>query len=406
MNAPAVSGKLWNKVFIMTMLVSALSNISNSMLSPALPIYVESLGRGTDIAGTIVAVATFLSMFGRGLSGGWSDKISRKTIILASLFFSTVAFVLFCFADNLPMLYLAKCMQGVSSGIITTVLCTIAYDTLPPELLGSGIGLFSLAGSLAQCLAPSIGTALASRGMYTLLFLSSAVASAASFLVLMFIPVQLTPKALAWKQAKLDGTAVRRGFRIGDYICREALPAAVLLLMNGIIHSAIMNYLSICGISRGIDTIAIFFTINSIVLIFARPVCGKLSDHKSMSWLMVPGYLCMGLACLIVAISYSVVPILIAAVFYGLGFGAVMCGAQLLAIRSAGPERRSIANSTYFVGGDVGLALGAYVSGALAAAVGYGPMYGIIAACCGLTLVGWVLYAARNKQNKALHPEL
>ncbi len=393
---PQVTGKLWNKIFILTMLVSALSNISNGMLSPALPIYASALGYGTDVAGTIVAIATFLSMFGRGLSGGWSDRMSRKTILLASLGTSTVAFILFCFAKTIPLIVVAKILQGVSSGIIITVLCTIAYDTLPPELMGSGIGMFSLAGSLAQCIAPSIGTSLAKAGMYTQLFLASAVAAAASFVVLLTIPVQPTAKAKAWAEAKANGTAVKRGFHISDYICKPALPAAFLLLMNGIIHAAITNYLSICGLSRGIGSIAVCFTINSIVLIFSRPICGRLADKKPLSWLLIPGYVFMGIGCLLVAGAQNMIPVCIAAVFYGVGFGATMCAAQLAAIRSVGIERRGIANSTYFVGGDIGLTLGAYFAGALAASVGYTVMYYIIAGCCVFTLACYVVYSARK----------
>ncbi len=405
MGSGARTGKLWNRTFLFCMLISGLANMSNGMLSPALPIYVTALGRGTEIAGTIVAVATFLSMFGRGLSGGWSDKYSRKTIILVCLISTVAAFLLFCFADSIPLLVLAKCLQGVSSGIITTVLCTIAYDTLPPELLGSGIGMFALAGSLAQCIAPSIGTALAKRGMYTTLFASSAAAAAVSFLILLTIPVELTAKAKRWQEAKRNGTAQRRGFHISDYLCRPAFPAAFLLIMNGIIHAAISNFLAHCGLSRGIESIALFFTINSIVLIVARPLCGRISDRRHIGWLIIPGYIAMGAACLLIATAKNMVPIVIAAVLYGFGFGATMATSQLWAIRAAGPDQRSTANSTYYVGGDIGLALGAYVAGALAAAVNYTVMYAIIAAVCAFSMLWFIAYVLlRRKTARGMKP--
>ena len=404
---PARSGRLWNRVFVLCMLVSGLSALSNGMLAPALPIYVESLGRGTDIAGTIVAIATFLSMFGRGLSGGWSDKTSRKTIILVSLACSTGAYILFIFAKNMPMLLIAKCLQGVSNGIITTVLCTIAYDTLPPELMGSGIGMFALANSLAQCVSPALGTHFAKNGLYVPLFLLSAVASALSFLVLLTIPVPLTMKAQAWQEAKKNGTATRRGFHISDYICRSALPAGFMLLLSGIIHAAITNYLAHCGLSRGISSVAIFFTINSVVLVVSRPLCGQIADKKHIGWLIIPGYITMGVACLLVALAHSIVPVIISAVLYGFGFGATMSINQVWAIRSAGPEQRSTANSTFYVGGDVGLALGAYVAGALAAAVNYTIMYEIIAAVCVLSALCFIVYVIfKGKTDRGLTPEV
>ena len=388
---------IWNKNFILAMLVSALSGLSNSMLSPALPIYASSLGYGTDVAGTIVAIATFLCMFGRGLCGGWADKTSRKKILGGAFLASTVAFILFCFAKNFALLLLAKCIQGVSSGLIITVLSTVAYDAVPAALLGSGIGIYSLASSLAQCIAPSIGTALANAGQYSVLFLCSAAASLASFAVLLIVPIQPTAKALAYAEAKKNGTYQPTGFHISNYLCKEALPAAVLLLMNGVICAAVSNYLAICGLSRGITAVASFFTINSVVLIISRPLLGRLADQKPLSWLIIPGYIFMALGCFLIAIAQNMVPIAIAGVFYGVGFGAAMSAAQLAAIRSVDISRRGVANSTYYVGGDVGLTLGAYAAGALAASVGYTVMYEIIAASSILTLLGYFIYKARHR---------
>ncbi|MBR6425259.1 MAG: MFS transporter [Oscillospiraceae bacterium] len=382
MNEAPVTGKLWNRTMVLTILVSVLYGLSYAMLNPALPIYVESLGYGTDIVGTIVGVATFFAMIFRGLAGGWSDRLSRKTIILTAFLTSAAAFLLFCVARSLPLLYLARCLQGVSSGIVVTVLCTIAYDSLPPEMLGMGVAVYALSEALIQSIAPSIGTALAVRGHHILLFLLAAVSIGLAFVILLLIPVPLTAKAKAWQEAKKNGTADRRGFHLSDYLCRPALPAAFLLLMMGIIYAAVSNYLSICGVSRGISQVALFFTINAIVLMATRILWGRISDRKHLGWLLIPGFLFLGIACVLIAQARSITPIIIAAVFHGFGYSATMSGTQLWAIRSVGQDQRSTANSTYYVGGDLGLALGAYLSGALAAHVNYTAMYLVIAGIC------------------------
>ena len=389
--------KLWNRNFVLAMLVSGLSGFSGGMLAPALPIYAGTLGYGTSAAGSIVAVATFLSMFGRGLCGGWADRMSRKIILSISLLTAAGSFLLFCVAKNLPMLMLAQCLQGVATGITITVLSTVAYDALPPALLGSGIGIYSLASSLAQCIAPSAGTSLASSGRYTLLFLFAAATSLCSFLVLLTIPIRPTEKARAYAEAKKNGTREKHGFHISDYLCREALPAAGLLLVNGIVCSAVSNFLSICGLERGISAIAAFFTISSAVLIFSRPLLGRLADKKPLAFLIIPGYVLMAACCLLVAFAHTLAPVCIAGVLYGVGFGAAMSSAQLAAIRSVDTSRRGVANSTYYVGGDIGLTLGAYAAGALAAGVGYTVMYYIIAASSILTLILYLLYKARHR---------
>lgn len=398
-------GKLWNRTFLLCMLISGLNAFPGGMLSPALPIYLEHLGRGTEIAGTIVAIATFLSMFTRMIAGGWADKISRKTILLIAFLFETAAFFLFCVANSFPLLLASRCLFGVGTGIVVTVLCTIAFDTLPPELLGTGVGIFALAASAAYWVAPTIGTALAVQGRFLLLFLISAAVLILSIALLLTIPVELTAKAKLWQQARKNGTAERSRFRLSDYLCREALPSAFLLLMNGIIYAALVNFLSHCGVSRGITQVALFFTIESILLVVLQPVCGRLADRMHLGWIIIPGYLLMGIACVLVAFAQNMVPILIASVFYAAGYSATMATTQLWAIRSVELSQRSLANSTYYVGGDVGLALGAYAAGALAAVSGYTAMYLVIAGVCIFSLIWFAGYIlTRGKKSKGLSP--
>ena len=100
---------------------------------------------------------------------------------------------------------------------------------------------------------------------------------------------------------------------------------------------------------------------------------------------------------MLVALAQGMIPVCIAAVFYGLGFGAAQCAAQLAAIRSVDTSRRGVANSTYFVGGDLGLTLGAWAAGTLAAGVGYTVMYYIVSGCCVFTLACYLVFKARRR---------
>ena len=140
-------------------------------------------------------------MFTRTIAGGMADRISRKTILLIAFACETAAFLLFCIARSFPLLLAARCFYGVGTGIVVTILCTIAFDTLPPELLGTGVGIFALAASVAYWVAPTLGTALAVQGRFVLLFMICTAALIVSILLLMTIPVELTEKAKIWREA-------------------------------------------------------------------------------------------------------------------------------------------------------------------------------------------------------------
>lgn len=365
------------------------------MFHPALSIYGKSLGYGTDIIGGVVAVATFICMFGRLMVGGWSDRYSRKKIVMIALAFMVAAYCLFFVARTIPLMLIAKILQAVSHGMITTVLNTVALDTLPPDKMGAGIGYYSLAASLAQSFAPQIGTSLSNAGRFALLFGSSAVLTAMAMVILYLIDIPL-PK-------KKNIAGKKTVFSLKNYLCIAALPAAFMLLVNGITHASIANYLSICGLSRGIETIGTFFTINSIAMIITRPLCGRLADKKPLVWIMLPGYIFMIFAILLIAVAQDITLIIMAAVCYGIGFGATQASIQLWALRRAGPANRGIANSTFYVGGDLGLSLGAYLAGAVAAFAGYKPMY-LLMACISAAGISFFilfnLYESKKKRTK------
>lgn len=393
MQKNVTSGKLWNRNYILCMAISAIVMAAYSMFHPALSIYGETLGYGTDIIGGIVGIATFICMFGRMLVGGWSDRYSRKKIVMISLAFLLVGYLLFFFSSSIAVLLVAKIFQAVSQGMITTVLNTVALDTLPPDKMGAGIGYYSLASSLAQCFAPQIGTNLSHAGLFPLLFGSSAVLTVAAMAVLMLIDI---PKPVSAE--RVAGLKRRLSWR--DYICVPALPAACMLLFNGVTHASVSNYLSICGLSRGIEAVGIFFTINSIAMIITRPLCGKLADRKPLIWTMLPGYALMIIAFLLIASAGNIINIVVAAVLYGTGFGATQASIQLWALRRAGPESRGIANSTFYVGGDLGLSMGAYFAGSISAFAGYTPMY-LLMGCVSLcSITFFVLFNAFELRKK------
>lgn len=368
---------IWNKNYILCMAISTGAAFGHSMLNPSLPVYAAKLGMATDIIGTIMAFAMFVCMFGRGIIGGYSDRVNNKKLVRISLMILLSGYLCLIFAKSVPLLLLGKTLQAVGQGMTNTVLSTLAFASIPKEKLASGIGMFSLASSLAQCFAPNIGTELAYSGQFMLLFVIALTSTSVSILLLSFVDA---PPILA-----KAGNKAKSGFRLSEFICKPAVPAAIMLLFNGIIYSSISNYLSLYGLERDFSRIGIFFTINSITMLITRPLSGKICDSKPLGFIMFPAYLAQICTCLLVAYTGSMTWICVAAVCYGFGFGATQAAIQIMAIRSVSAEERGKANGTFYVGGDLGLSCGSFVAGSLAKNVGYTNMYtvmAVVALCC------------------------
>ncbi|ANU55684.1 MFS transporter [Acutalibacter muris] len=389
--------KLWNRNFVLAMLVSFIVAMANGMFNPVLPVYAEGFGIGTDLIGAIVAVATFFSMIARAVVGWLSDSKSKKRLVGISLICMMAAYALYLPAKGLWLIAAARIMQGIGHGALITVLSTLAIEYLPPERMGEGIGMYSLASSLAQCVAPVLGTYFAKLSQYRLAFILALVTIVGAFAALQLIkdaPVSLPVNAEEPVDSAQDGNPVMRFLK--KFIYKDALLGAMLLLFMGILHSAISNYLAIYGFKQNLTQIGLFFTVNSVVLILFRPVLGRFADKTHPSFLIIPGLILMGLVFVMLGNLTSPWQIYIGGALYGIGFGAVMSMSQMISVKSAPPEKRGVANGTYYVLGDIGLSLGAYVSGLLAKETGYGGMYLVMAGVTALTIVFYLVFSKKQ----------
>lgn len=73
---------------------------------------------------------------------GWIvDKIgSRQPSFLAGLILLSLATTLFAFGQSIPVLMLARCLQGMSAAVVWTTGFAMIQDTVGPGQLGQVIG--------------------------------------------------------------------------------------------------------------------------------------------------------------------------------------------------------------------------------------------------------------------------
>lgn len=394
---------LWNKNFILAMAVSFTVASAYGMFNPALPIYADGYGIGSDLIGIIVGIATFLSMFGRAIVGWLSDRKSKKVLVLIALIMMTFSYALYLLPASLAMISAARIIQGIGHGMMITVLSTLAIETLPIERFGEGIGIYSLSGSLAQCVSPLFGTEMAELGQFRMLFIGALVITALSIIILLFINTQpVAPKILLKSSKRAAGKKRHFEFHISEFIYKDALLGAVMLLFTGIIHSAVGNYVAIYGVERGVEGVGMFFTMNSVALLASRPLLGKLADRLHPALLMTPGYAAMALVFILLFFLNSTLLACICGLLYGVGFGLVQSVSQMVSVKSAPPEKRGVANSTFYVLGDIGLSLGAFSAGMLAAWLGYGPMFLVMSGVSVAAAVVFIAGVSTKRQRELL----
>lgn len=149
------------------------------MIVPLLPFYVQrfcgdgvpvfgvQLGVG-QISGIVVSAFTVAQMISAPLWGRFSDRFGRRPALIVALAASTVAYLIFAFADSLWLLLLARVVQGAGGGTVGVIQAYVA-DTTAPEQRARALGWLSAATNLGVALGPVIGTLAVELGKHDLL---------------------------------------------------------------------------------------------------------------------------------------------------------------------------------------------------------------------------------------------
>ncbi len=374
----APEGRIWNKTFFLIMLVSFLMFLSMYMLLPTLPLYAQTLGGSETVAGTIVAFFTLSAVLVRPWFGNLLDRKGRKLILIIGVGIFLVSALSYNFAFSIITLLALRVVHGIGWGASTTATATIASDVIPAVRRAEGMGYYGIAATIAMSLGPALGLYLVEYRSYSVLFTGSAILAALGLAGAFFINYEIPCKVPAEVKAPLVK---------GVILEKTAIPPAVVLFFITLTYGGIVSFLPSYAAYRGVENIGIFFSVYALVLLFGRPIIGKMADQYGARKFLVPGILLIATA-LILLVKASTLPVfLLVGVVYGLGFGTVQPILNALVISLSPPERRGAANATFAMAMDLGIGLGAVSLGFIAQKMGYEYMYGCSAILALLALV-------------------
>jgi multidrug resistance protein len=130
-----------------------------AMVFPLLPIYAVRLEANAAVIGMMVASFSVAQVAASPLWGRVSDRWGRRPVLLVSLFGSSLAFVIFAFADSIAMLFLCRIVQGASGGT-TGVMQAYVGDSVEPRERAKALGWLSAATNTGVMIGPTVGSAV------------------------------------------------------------------------------------------------------------------------------------------------------------------------------------------------------------------------------------------------------
>ena len=352
----------------------------------------EHFHASASISGLISSIYVIGSLFGRLFAGRFLDVVGRKRLTLVSFLIYFLSTVGYLFASNMGFLLAIRCIHGITFGISSTGVMTIAMTVIPDSRKGEGAGYFGIAPTLGTALGPFVGTFLLRLYNYQVIF---GVCVACAALCLLFVSLMhIKPIQLSETERREATTGILNPKK---YFESRALPISLCLLVMAVCYSSVLTFVTSFAWELDLAVASsFFFLIYALFLVFGRPTSGRLLDRRGSNIVMYPALILLILGFLLLSFTHNWYMLLISAVLFALGYGTPMSSIQAIAVKLSPVTRYSLALSTVYICADVGTGLGPVLMGGLINAGGYRFTYRVCAVIVVLCIILYYFLHGRN----------
>ena len=369
----APKDRLITRDVALVMLATFFFMASNMTVTPIVAGYGETLGATGALMGVIAGAMSFVSLFCRPIAGNLSDLVSKRLLVATGTMLYIAAGILYCLANSTGVLIAARVVNGLGFACGSVCLATWVSLLLPIRHMGAGMGLYGIVNALAIAIGPALGIRLHQLVGYHLTFIASLVMN-----VLTLIVVTLVRNGGAPARRKTAAASGHTGLpaapraaarashrlRLSSLVEPRAVPLVVVFMMFAIPYFAnqsfLVDYITARHLTASSD---LFFVCYAVALLLMRLMLRDLFDSRGFRfWLIICSVMMLGSLAFLTGMTND---------WYLLGAGIGMAGSygllssvtQAQAVVIAGRERSGIANSTYYMGIDLGMALGPVLAG-------------------------------------------
>jgi len=343
------------------------------MIIPELPDYLTSLG-GEDYKGLIISLFTVTAGLSRPFSGKLADTIGRIPVMVIGSVVCFVSGILYPMASTVFSFLLLRFFHGFSTGFKPTGTSAYIADIVPFDRRGEGLGIQGVSAGTGMALGPAIGSVVADSYGIEFMFYCSTLFAFLSVAVLIGMK---------------ETVANRQKFRLGllkvnrnDIFEPRVIPPSMVLLLCAFSFGVVLTLIPDLSKHLGIQNKGLFFTYFTVASISVRFFAGKASDIYGRSIILTFSTVTIAIAMIIIGFSTSAFFFFFGAVILGLGSGMNTPTIFAWTIDLSDEHHRGRAMATMYIALEVGIGIGALVSGTLYS--NNAEMFGLIFSIAGV----------------------
>lgn len=357
--------RLMNRDVALVMAATFCFMASNMLISPLMAGFSESLGAGGALMGVVAAMMNVVSLFCRPIAGNLADRTSKRTLVGIGAALYLVSSVWYVLAGSPASLIATRMVNGVGFACCSVCLATWMAMLLPIRHMGAGMGLYGTMNALAMAIGPAVGIRAQQLIGYRCTFLISTVLAALMVIAVLFVRNGGHPIRQGGADAAgADARPAARRFTLRAIVEPRVVPLSLVFMCFSIPYFANQSFLVEVADARGLDVdVSLFFPLYAAALLVLRLAFRNLFDTKPFRLFFIVGTVAMVGMLLCLALMRNDWVLLLGAVLTAFSYGMMSSVTQAEAVVIAGKERSGIANSTYYIGIDLGMSLGPLLGG-------------------------------------------
>ena len=363
-NSTLKAERLWNSEYLKVMLCNFLLFFAFYLLTPLLPIYLDSEFKADkDLIGVVLSGYIVATLIIRPFSGFVVDSLDRKTVLTLCFFFFFLCFSGYLGAGTLLMFFIVRTMHGIPYGATTVANSTVAIDVLPSSRRNEGLGYYGLSNNLAMAIAPSVGIYIYHlTDNFALLFWLS--------LGLAFLGFLCSTSVKLPKREKVEG---KPKLSLDHFFLGRAWLLAINIFFFGACWGVMSNYVALYGKQELdiTDGTGVFFMILSAGLFVSRLFGAKSLRKGLLTRNALVGVLISLAGYCLFAFVVTPWSFYLSALLIGLGNGQMYPAFLNMFVKVARHDQRGTANSSILISWDLGMGLGILLGGVIAENVGF-----------------------------------
>ncbi|MBP1990024.1 MFS transporter [Paenibacillus eucommiae] len=370
--------KLWTKSFIVLTICSFLLFLNLQMLLSSFPEYVKKEFLAGDLTVSLVTSVFALSaIVTRFMTAALMRKVHRNILLLVGLALAAVVTGVYIYADSIGSLLIMRVGYGIGFGMASTILPTLVSQIIPGNRMGEGIGYFGLSTSLAMSIGPMIGlNVMKQAGFSSLTVIGTVVVLLIFPIILLSRAIPPDTKTLRFTSAKTQRSPDSKSKSPSKQPFNNKLFIPALLnVLLAVTYGGLLSFIALFGGSVHLEQVGLFFLFNAVTIIIIRPISGRVFDTKGHAAVLIPAAISVVASLTVLSFATTTPMLILSALLYGIGFGAIQPTIQAWMLRSGSPDQHGMANSMFYNSTDFGVAAGALILGAISSVSSYALMY-------------------------------